>query len=457
MNVSEAKSVYFIGIKGGGMVNLVEILKKQGKKVQGSDVPERFYTDEVLEKMKVKVHEGFDKRRIKKMEIDLVIASACYGAENEEVVEARRKGITFLYYPEALGEIFSSKFGIGITGTHGKTNTTAMMGIVLQTADYKPTVVVGTTVKNFGGNCLIGSSDFMVAELCEYKRHFLYSKPKAVILTNIEMDHPDYFRDIYDVRDAFREFVEQMDGDGMLVYAKSNEVDDFVQNTNFLGRVISYGIDKGDYRVGEMVIDNGKQIFKVYMGDRLIDEFEINVPGRHMVLNACGVIAMSMELGVPIGKIKAGLKSFGGLKRRTEIMGEKDGTLFMDDYGHHPTEIKTTLAGLKSFYPNRRIWCVFQPHTYSRTKDLFEDFGKCFGSADKVLINDIFASAREVVDESVNGEKLAFEVGRHHKDVRYASFETAAEILKDEIEAADLVVCMGAGDSYQVAEMVLEK
>ena len=458
MNLLEAKNVYFVGIKGSGMVALVEILKKMGKKVWGSDVGERFFTDEILHKLKIKVNKGFNKKNIKKTEIDLVIASAAYGAENEEIIETKKKGIEMLYYPEALGQIFSAKFGIGIVGTHGKTSTTAMLGIVMQEADYKPTVAVGTGVRNFGGgNCLVGGSDFMVAELCEYRRHFLHSKPKAAILTSIEMDHPDYFKNIYDVRDAFKEFLEQIGNDGVLVYARSNELDDFVQDLSFKGKKISYGFVKGDVYVPEVKVGGGKQVFDVRMEDHLIDTFELEVPGKHQVLNACGVIAMCLELGLPLDKIKAGIKKFGGLKRRCEVLGEKDGVLYIDDYGHHPTEIKTTLAGLKEFYPNRKIWCVFQAHTYSRTKTLLEEFGRAFASAAEVLVCDIFASAREKEDVTVSGDKLAFEISRHHQHTRFTgSFEKTCDILRAEAKVGDLVVCMGAGDAYKVIEMMLK-
>lgn len=456
MNLLEAKSVYMIGIKGTGMVSLAGILKSHGIEVSGSDVPETFFTDGVLRDMGIVVHQGFDKKHIKKTEIDVVIASAAYGGDHEEVLAATKKEIPFMYYPEALGQIFSEKYGIGITGTHGKTSTTAMMGIVLQTAMYRPTVVVGTQVQAFGGSHLIGESEYMVAELCEYRRHFLHSHPKAVILTNIEMDHPDYFKNIYDVYDAYVEFVSQISDDGLLVYAKSQELDDFVRNSHFSGRTLSYGISRGDVRALNLRVESGRQLFDVYHGDRLVEHFELRVPGRHQVLNACGVIALSLDIGVPVKDIKDGILAFGGLKRRTEFLGERNGVSFIDDYGHHPTEIQTTLAGLRDFYSDRRIWCVFQAHTYSRTLELLDEFGRCFGSADIVLVTDIFGSAREEKG-GIDGDRLAFEIRRNHRgDVAYTpTFEDAAETLLEGMQEGDVVVCMGAGNTYKVAEIIL--
>jgi len=461
MTVLAAKNVYFVGIKGGGMVALVGLCQKMGKKVWGSDHPDVFYTDAILASMDVSVYQGFSASHIKKTEIDLIVASAAYGCDNEEIIAAKKKGIPILYYPEALGQLFSGSYGIGVVGTHGKTTATSMMGIVMQEAQYSPSVVVGTGVTAFAGrNYLVGSSDFMVAELCEYRRHFLNSKPQAVLLTNIGMDHPDYFRDIYDVRDAFSEFLHSLPDNGILAYAQSDDLDHFVSDLGLPSTVISYGLtSRADVWVNEMNIDNGLWKFSVCRGEREVGYFELPVPGKHNVLNACGVIALSMELGIPLDKIRSGLAQFGGLKRRCEVLGEKDGVLYLDDYGHHPTEIRTTLEGVKDFYPGRKVWCVFQAHTYSRTQDLLEYFGKCFSSADEVLITDIFPSAREDVSEfSVDGEKLAFEIKRHHANVSYTpTFDDAVSYLTSDIgvQSGDLVVCMGAGDAYQVARMIL--
>jgi len=320
-------------------------------------------------------------------------------------------------------------------------------------------VMVGTQVPQFDNkNALVGASDLLIAETCEYREHFLNYQPQEVILTNIDYDHPDFFKTPQSYFEAFRKFIAQLPKDGIL-YAcwEDEQVRKIIKETAKSKKVISYGLKKAaDFQAKNIHYGEGKILFEAYRNGEFLDVFELQVPGKHNALNALAVIAWGWQHGIPTQKIKETLGSFVGTVRRFERKGEKNGAIVIDDYGHHPTEIEATLRAAKKFYPLRKIWCVFQPHTFSRTEALFQNFVSCFKAADVVIINDIFTSARERTGR-INGRDLADGVRQYNPETYYiAGIDDTVRFLQERLGKNDLLITMGAGHGDKVAEGVLE-
>lgn len=465
------KTVYMLGIKGTGMAALAEILVSFGAKVLGSDVSDEFYTDAVLKKIGVEVRTPFSVQNVTGLQPDLVVYSTTYNeANNEEFAQLKKDKIPLLSYNEALGELSQNRFSCGVAGVHGKTSTTAMVGTILKELNLDATVLTGSAVSNFDGSCTMrNGSKYFVAETCEYKRHFLKFFPKKIILTGVESDHEDYYPTYEDILTAFMQYVERLPQFGELIYCADDKGAKEVASYIFSSRpdlvFTPYGeTASGEFAVKSISVKDGKQIFSLsgFAGD-----FTIRIPGKHNVLNAAAAIALTVEilrhkngsLSVEdIGKIRAGLASYAGVKRRSEIVGEAGGVLFIDDYAHHPTAIKTTLAGLKQFYPNRRLIVDFMSHTYSRTKALLDDFAKAFSDADNVILNKIYASAREENDGSVTGETLFDKTKKYHKKVFYfAEPLDATDFVISQLKPGDIFVTMGAGDNWKLGREVFNR
>lgn len=472
---------HFVGIKGTGMVALVEILYARGAVITGSDVSERFYTDEVLEKLGIKAL-PFSEKNITSS-VQFVIYSSAYSVEkNPDLIAAKKQGLPMMLYSEALGAISQASYSCGVCGVHGKTTTTGLCGTLLKELPLSSQVLAGSIIKSFGDSCTMTKGhDYFVAETCEYQRHFMAFAPKKIILTSVESDHQDYYPTYEDIREAFVDYICKLPQDGQVIYCADDKgaceaVEIALQKRNDV-IAVPYGVNAaGDYKLKLGRVEKGVHYFDVAS----LGECAVCVPGDHNVRNACAALALVCELLKTDGKnpldyikeLKNGLKNFAGGKRRSEIVGRAktpvgQDVIFIDDYGHHPTAIKTTLAGFKEFYKGHKIIVDFMSHTYTRTAALLEEFASSFDSADKVIINKIYGSAREDASAAkVTGEILAEHAKKYHKDVLYAGeFDEAAELgLKmlsepsgGEYPDGYVFVTMGAGDNWKVGKSILEK
>ena len=488
-------NVYFVGIKGTGVCALAELVHNAGLKCSGSDTPEVFYTDKILKELEIPFYENFDAQHITK-EIALVIHSAAYDADtNPELKRAQELGIPMLKYTDALG-VWSARFdSTGICGVHGKTTTTALCGVLMQAAALPAQILVGSAALDFGGRSTLSLGDkYFIAETCEYREHFLSFSPRRLILTSIESDHQDYFPTYESIRDAFVKYCRLLPQGGQLIYcaddAGASEVAGIIKNDNRGIQIIPYGFTAaGDFKITSFKIENERSVFTIagFPG-----EFKMRIPGRHEVLNAAAGLALTASLaanenaasgaaalnGEQIISIKTALENFKSTKRRSEIIGEANGIIFMDDYGHHPTAIKTTLEGIKSFYPSRRLIVSFMSHTYTRTAALLGEFSGCFNDADILILHKIYSSARENYKGGVNGQTLfektaeirsitvrtaagaaagtAVRAATGKKETLYFNeiddaFAPLCEMLKN----GDIFITLGAGNNWPLGEKLL--
>ena len=476
---TKGASVYCVGIKGTGVAALAELLKASGLNVSGSDTGEVFYTDAILEELGISRYESFDPAHVPQ-DADLVVHSAAYSAEtNPELAEALRRGLPVVKYSDALGaysELFDSS---GIAGVHGKTTTTAIAGELLRAAGLPARILAGSAVSGFGGRSTLNLGNrYFVAETCEYRRHFLAFRPRQIVLTSVESDHQDYYPSYKDIRDAFVEYLEKLPNDGVLVYCADDpgarEAAESVLEKRKVLRAIPYGFNaEGPYTITDYAVQNERSVFRLagFPG-----ELALRVPGRHCVLDATAALALTgvlaeKEFGREAGEIWKGetgervreaLPRFAGSRRRSEILGEAGGILFMDDYGHHPTAIRTTLEGLKEFYPRRRLVLSFMSHTYTRTAALLDDFASSLLPADVVFLHKIYASARENPPGGPSGGvdgKTLFEKTRVLRDgVFYTDEpEAAAAELEGLLKPGDLFITMGAGDNWKLGKTLYER
>ncbi len=476
--------IHFVGIKGTGMAALVEILHHNGAIITGSDVSERFYTDEILDKLGIQAL-PFSEKNITD-QIQYVIYSSAYSPEkNPDLIEASRRHLPLFLYTEALGAVSKTAYSAGICGVHGKTSTTGLTGTILEQLDLPSQVLAGSIIASFGSSCTMTSPSFnvsdkhyFVAETCEYQRHFMSFWPKKLILTSVESDHQDYYPTFKDIQSAFVDYLCKLPEGGDVIYCADDK--GAVETVAIAGKkrpdlnLIPYGEKaEGDYKITFGKVDGGKQYFTIAS----LGQCALCVPGSHNVRNATAAAALAVQLLKEAGKdpkdyfdsIKKGLLSFTGGKRRSEIVGRAksplgEDVLFIDDYGHHPTAIKTTLEGLRSFYKDHKIIVDFMSHTYTRTAALLDEFASSFGAADTVIINKIYGSAREDAScANVSGAILAEQTRHHHPHVIHAEeFDQAVEegkkLLAQKSGAKDgyLFVTMGAGNNWQVGTKLLE-
>jgi len=459
----EGFRVHLVGIKGTGMAALAEILWSRGARVTGSDTKEIFYTDVVLRRLSIPFVEGFAEENLP-ADTQLVIHSAAYRRdENPELIQATARGIPMIVYPQALGQLSLLSDSAGVSGVHGKSTTTAMCGVILKAWRMPATVLVGAEVPAFGDRSTLVQGDrYFVAETCEYRRHFLHFHPSRLLITSVEPDHLDYFKDLDDLLSAFAEYGSLLPAGGRLVFC-ADEPGAVSAAERILSRrndvvPLQYGrTAQGPFRVVEESLGDGCSGFRL---DGWPQRFTLKVPGAHSVLNAAGAVALCSLLwekehhslaDLDLDSAASALGAFTGSRRRSEIVGGAGGILFMDDYGHHPTAIATTLEGLRRFYPKRRLIVDFMSHTYSRTRALLHEFGQCFSSADMVVLHRIYASAREPNEGGITGRDLFNEVSLHHHNVRY--FEDPHEaipFLTTELRSGDLFITMGAGDNWKI-------
>jgi UDP-N-acetylmuramate--alanine ligase len=463
MNILSAKEIYMIGIKGVGMTMLAQFLSSKGIRITGSDTGEKFMTDAALAKSGIKVIEGFDPENIPR-KTDLIIHSSAYNPENNlEMSKISTGNYKIMSYAEALSGVFNMYYGIGVSGSHGKTTTSAWLGYVLEKAGKSPNVLVGATVPQFDGSGLVGMSDYFIAELDEYQNKLRYFSPKAVLLNNIEFDHPDFFSSEEEYRQVFIDFMSRIPKAGFLV---ANMDDPFIRktaNVNCRARVIGYAIDENaDLTAYEIKQESGLQYFRVKLapseddepGDLDLGSFAIKLPGRHNIYNALAVIAASIELELDLAVIRTYLEEFEGTTRRMQLMGKFRGASIYDDYAHHPTEIRSTLAGARQFFPGQKIRVVFHPHTFTRTKAMLKEFAQSFNDADEVMVLDIYGSAREE-HGGVHSRELV-ELIKSVPSKYVSDLKNAEEYIRQTVSPDEIIILMGAGDVFRIGENLVK-
>lgn len=459
MNLLKVKKIYMIGIKGVGMTMLAQFLANKGVKVIGSDIKEKFMTDAILKKSKIKIIEEFNENNIP-ADADLIIYSTSYTPEkNIEVAKALAGKIKFLTLAQALSEIFNLSYGIAVVGSHGKTTTTAWLGYVLEKAGINPSVMVGANVGQFGGTSLAGKSNILVMEADEYQNKLAYFLPKAVLLNNIDYDHPDFFKTEEEYISAFIEFIKKIPKSGFLVANGDDQITRNNIEANCQGKIIKYGIDEADldYLAHNIKNDASRQYFSVRMGEDNLGDFSIQLLGKHNIYNALAVIAAAIELEVDLFALRKYLEDFAGTERRMQILGEYRGAIIIDDYAHHPTEIKATLAAAREKYGSKKIIAVFHPHTFTRTKALLDDFAKSFNLADEVIILDIYGSAREQ-QGGVHSRDLVAKIkeqatGAQQLGINYIpTLNEAEKYLRANAGRGDIILLMGAGDVFRIGQ-----
>lgn len=451
--------VYFIGIGGISMSGLAQILIKEGFKISGSDSKESAMT-RALESQQVKINYGQRAENISSADkIDVVVYTAAVHPDNPEFAAAKEAGIPMLTRAELLGQIMKQyALPVAISGTHGKTTTTSMVSKILLEADTDPTLSIGGVFKDIGGNIRVGQSEYFVTEACEYTNSFLSFFPKISVISNIDADHLDFFKDLDDIRHSFRKFAELLPADGTLVI--SGDIENVDEITHDLPcTIVTYGSsDKFDYYPTDIVYDeHGNPSFTAHlpMGKEL--KIKLAVPGIHNVYNALAAIAVSTVLNIEDKHIVSGLSLFGGTSRRFEYKGEIGGVTIIDDYAHHPTEIKATLTAAQN-YPHEKIWCVFQPHTYTRTKALLDEFAQALSIADHVVLADIYA-AREKDDLGISSRTLADKIVSLGHECNYfptlSNFNEIEKFLLQNCTKGDLLITMGAGDVVKIGDELL--
>lgn len=443
--------IHFVGIKGTGMSALAQITSMtEDAFITGSDVPQRFFTDAILERAGITVL-CFDPENV--VNADLVVTSAAYDDSHPEIQKAKELNIPLFTYPQFLGKLMSEKKGICIAGTHGKTTTTAMVGKILLDTDHDPTIVVGSDVPCIGGNAHVGQGDYFVAESCEYRRHFLNYSPEHLVITNMELDHPDYFKDLDDVILAFNQLASKLSDKGNLIMWNEDPNKDKIQSK---ARLTTFGLSQGaDVMADNIVFNDTGSSFDIMIHGNKIGHLQLAVSGRHNILDALAAITLASCLDIPAEEILRALSGFNGTKRRFERLGTRNGAVIVDDYAHHPTEIQTTLDGARRSYPGRRIRAVFQPHTFSRTEKLFYEFSQAFQEADEVVLAEIFSSAREKKQGTnpISSAKLADLIQERGITTRYfPTLEEISSYLDETLKEDDLVITLGAGDVYKVGQ-----
>jgi len=449
-----------IGLGGVGMSGISEVLINLGYKVSGSD---KLCTETTkhLEKLGAKIFYCHKAGNVKNP--DVVVTSTAIAKNNPEVVEAHKRKIPVIPRIEMLAEIARLKYTVAVAGTHGKTTTTSMTSLVLQYGGLDPTVVIGGRVKNFGSlGAKLGKGDFLVAEADESDGSFLKLSPTITIVTNIDDDHLDYYKTFENLKEAFIKHINSIPFYGFAILCVNDPVVKSILN-RVTRKYFTYGlVPQGtnvdaDFTAKNIKLGPQGSIFDVYSNKKLVGNFALNASGAHNVQNALSSICCGLELGISIQKIKNALKDFGGVGRRLEIKGriglagEKEEIIFIDDYGHHPTEILATLKALKNSYPSKRVAAIFQPHRYSRTKILYKKFGKVFGNADLVRLCEIYPAGEKPLP-GVSAKLILNEVKKHHKNIQLFNFDSFVK----EIRPGDVVLTLGAGDVWKLNGKIQE-
>jgi UDP-N-acetylmuramate--alanine ligase len=447
--------IHFVGIGGIGMSGIAELLLNLGYKVSGSDLSSSDLTRR-LQSIGGVIYEGHAAKQIKGA--DVVVTSAAIVPDNPEIIAAAQASIPVIPRAEMLAELMRLKYSVAIAGAHGKTSTTSLVAAVLDEGGLDPTVVIGGKLKSIGINALLGEGDFIVAEADESDGSFLKMSPTIAVVTNIDREHLDFYKDLDHIKEVFLSFIDRIPFYGLAILCLDDEpIQDIIPKIK--KRFTTYGVSsQADIQAKNIESKGLKSRFTVkHLGEHL-GEISLNLPGIHNVYNAMASIAVGLELGIDFEVIKSALEIVQGVQRRLEIKGIARDITVVDDYGHHPTEIKFTLQAAKESWPDRRIVVVFQPHRYSRTEALFDDFTRSFYQSDMLVVLPIYAASEKAI-KGVDSQSLFEEIRAHgHKDVVFMpSFKTAVSHLKQTLTAGDILLTLGAGDVYKLGETLLKE
>jgi UDP-N-acetylmuramate--alanine ligase len=451
MELGNTRNLHFVGIGGIGMSGLAEILLQAGFRVSGSDLQNTSLVER-LRQLGARIETGHQASNLQ--QADVVVFSSAVSRNNPELLAARQRGIPLLPRGELLAELMRFHLAITVAGTHGKTTTTSMISVLLAEARLDPTIVIGARHPLLGSNAKLGKGRYFVAEADESDRSFLALHPIYSVVTNIDLDHMDQYRDLADLQDSFLEHMNRIPFYGRVIACLDDPyLRDILKKVH--RPVLTYGTDaQSDIAAREVELHATGSTYKCYAGGRLLGRVELSVPGRHNLLNSLAAVAIGEILGIPFETVQRSLGSFQGAERRMQRKGERDGVLVMDDYGHHPTEVKATLAACKLL--GRRLVVVYQPHRYSRTKALFAETASSFQEADLLYLMDIYAAGEEPVP-GVNSEQLAELISGYRPADHISDRNRLLETLRAQTRPGDLLLTLGAGDVWKIGEEFLEQ
>lgn len=447
--------IHFVGIGGIGMSGIAEVLHNLGYEITGSDIKESETTNR-LKNLGIKIFIGHNRENINNAHV--VVTSSAVSTNNPEVLEAKKRSIPVIPRAEMLAELGRLKYGILVAGAHGKTTTTSLIATIVGEGGLDPTVVIGGKLKSMGSNAKLGQGDYLVAEADESDGSFLKLNPTIAVITNIDKEHLDFFKDIQQLKAAFLSFINKIPFYGIAVVCLENEhlpeIIPYIQR-----KFITYGFSEAaDVYARDIKHAGAKMTFEAVYKGKSIGIFVLPIPGRHNVLNSIAAIAVAIELQVPIDVIKKGLANFSGIQRRFELKGDVKGIKIFDDYGHHPSEVKATLKAARECFNGSRLFVLFQPHRYTRTRDLMDEFAASFSNADKLFLMDIYPASERPI-EGISSEVLA-------QRIRDTGFDNLTYIpdrkemmekIAYEMKQGDVLITLGAGDVYKMGEEILNK
>jgi len=448
------KHIHFVGIGGIGMSGIAEVLLNLGYKVSGSDMNLSDTTKHLQDSGAV-ICKGHTASNIQGA--DVVVISSAVSQENEEVKAAKKALIPVIPRAEMLAELMRLKYGIAVAGAHGKTTTTSIIATVLACGNIDPTVVIGGKLNSFGTNAKLGQGDFLVAEADESDGSFLKLSPTIAVVTTIDEEHLDYYKNLDTIKKAFLSFINKVPFYGLAVLCLDDKnIQDIIPSVE--KRYVTYGFSaQADFAAKDIELKGFESSFKVINRGKELGRFKLNMPGLHNVYNALSAVAVGLELEIDIDAIKKAFAEFSGVQRRFQVKGEINGVMVVDDYGHHPTEIKATLAAAKSGWDKRTI-VIFQPHRYTRTKDLMKDFATAFYQADVLILTDIYAAGESPI-EGVTGERLYETIKGHgHKEVMFIKNKNEIpDYVFKMLKKDDIVITLGAGDVWKIGGEIVER
>ena len=447
--------IHFVGIGGIGMSGIAELLLNLGYTVSGSDLKSSDITER-LKRFGGRILKGHAEDQVG--DADVVVISSAVDADNPEVRAARQASIPVIPRAEMLAELMRLKYSIAVAGAHGKTTTTSIVSAVLDRGGLDPTVVIGGKLKSIGTNARLGEGEFIVAEADESDGSFLKMSPTIAVVTNIDREHLDHYPDLDAIKSAFLEFIDRIPFYGLAVLCLDNEsVQSLIPEIK--KRYTTYGMStQADVQARNVIFEGLRSRFTLHHKGEQLGDIRLNLPGIHNVYNAMASVAVGFELGIPFETVKAALETVEGVQRRLEIKGDVNGITIVDDYGHHPTEIKTTLQAAKEAWPDRRMVVVFQPHRYSRTRALFDEFTRSFYQSDVLLVLPIYSAGEKVI-EGVDSISMCDGIRQHgHKEVICKDTIAAAVAgLRDILVSGDILLTLGAGDVWKVGEEILRE
>jgi UDP-N-acetylmuramate--alanine ligase len=449
---------HFIGILGSGMHGLAKYAAERGIRVTGSDVQNSPAVEELV-RLGINVRFDQDHPRLER-DIKLVVASQAIADDNPELLEAKRLGIEIVRYPEMVGMLMDDQPGIAVAGAHGKSTTTSMISFILQRVGLDPSFVIGAEVPQLGGSSHCGKGRYLVAEACEYKRSFLFMAPHIAVITNIDLEHTDYYYDLWDIQQAFGDFAEQVDPDGALVLNADDPNSQPVKSRAECD-VTTYGLDnmKAHYRAERMWRAKKHTNFDLVIKGKNHGRFSTKLYGTHNIYNTLAAIAGCHRAGVDLDQMRGPVSEFEGAARRLQLLGEPWNIAILSDYAHHPNEIRATIAAAQQRFPKRRIFCIFQPHQYSRTRTMISEFANAFSDAWVTFVADIYAARDSEEDRrAVCASDLVHLMNHRGLTAHYVpEFADIEEIIVGEVVPEDVVLVMGAGSIWQIARNIVPR